>query len=88
MLGEARAGVNFDLEKQANEWLRKSREGVTALSEKKDFLTEEQMALRLQREIYNVNGFPDPHIRSGYYRRAYNPNTGQRPVGRLNSEEY
>ena len=88
MLGEAKSGINFELEKEANALLRHSRQGVTALSEKQDFFTEEQMALRLQREVYNINGFPDPHINSGLFRRAYNPNFGNRPVGRPNSEEW
>lgn len=88
MLGETKTGINYELEKEANALLRRSRQGVTALSEKQDFFTEEQMALRLQREVYNVNGFPDPHINSGLFRRAYNPNAGNRPSGRLNSEEW
>lgn len=88
MLGEVRTGIHTDLEKQANELLRQSREGVTALSEKKDFFTEDQMKLRYDKEVYNINGYPDPHICSGLYRRSYNPNAGQRPVGRRHSEEY
>lgn len=87
MLGNISNGVNFALEEQANAILREGRRGVTALSEKKDYLTEEQLNLRLQREVFNVNGVPDAHIMSGLYRRAYNPLAGNRPRGLRPSEE-
>lgn len=73
------SGTNYELEAIANEWLRKSREGVTKLSEKKDYLTEEQLTLRQNREVPNGHGFPEAHIISGLYRRAYNPMAGKRP---------
>ncbi len=88
MLGEAKCGINSALEREANEWLRRSREGVTALSEKKDFFTEDQMALRHDHEVYNHNGFPDPHICSGLFKRAYNPSIGTRPKRKIVNEEY
>lgn len=74
-----RSGIDYGLEAEANEWLRKSREGVTKLSEKKDYLTEEQLALRWDREVPNGHGFPEAAICSGLYRRAYNPLAGKRP---------
>jgi hypothetical protein len=86
-LGITMSGVDFALEQQANAILREGRRGITALSEKKDYLTDEQMALRLQREVFNVNGVPDVHIRSGLYRRAFNPLTGRRPTGLRSSDE-
>lgn len=80
-------GVNTSLEEKANAILREGRRGVTALSEKKDYLTEEQMALRQAREVPNANGFPDPSICQGLYRRSYNALAGSRP-SRSYSEEW
>lgn len=74
------SGTNYELEAIANEWLRKSREGVTKLSEKKDYLTEEQLTLRQNREIPNGHGHPEAHIISGYYKRSFNPLFGKRPT--------
>lgn len=86
LLDDLYTGVNSDLEEQANAILRDGRRGVTALSEKKDYLTEEQLNLRQAREVLNSNGFPDPSIRSGLYRRVYSPLAGSRP-GRRPSDE-
>ena len=86
-MGNAMNGVDFALEEQANAILREGRRGVTALSDKKDYLTTEQYALRQRREVYNCNGVPDCHIMSGLYRRAYNPGAGARPTGLRASEE-
>ena len=79
MLTRATSGVNYALEELADAILREGRKGVTALSEKKDYLTPEQLALRQSREVPNGNGFPEAHIRSGLYRRAYSPTFGNRP---------
>ena len=79
MLDNLYTGTNSELEEQANAILREGRKGVTALSEKKDYLTEEQLNLRQSREVLNSNGFPDPSIRQGLYRRAYNPLANVRP---------
>jgi len=87
LLGRIMSGVNYDLEKQANDLLRESRRGVTKLSEKKDYFTEEQLMLRWSREVYNINGVPDSHIMSGLYKRAYNPNAGDRPTRLRPSED-
>ena len=64
-MGSPMCGVDFTLEEQANAILREGRRGITALSQKKDYLTEEQLALRQGREVYNVNGVPDIHINVG-----------------------
>lgn len=80
-------GVKLDLEEAANAILREGRKGVTALSEKKDYLTDEQMALRQAREVLNTNGFPDPSIKQGLYRRTYSPMLGSRPC-RAMSEDW
>lgn len=75
-----RSGIFPTVEAEANEWLRKGREGVTKLSDKKDYLTEDQMELRNDREIPNGHGYPEAAIRSGLYKRAYNPLAGKRPT--------
>lgn len=80
IMGGVRMGTDYELEAQANEILRKSREGVTKLSEKKDYLTEEQLNLRQEREVPNGHGFPEAHIIRGLYRREYNPLFGKRPT--------
>lgn len=82
LLDDLYSGVNSELEEQANAILREGRRGITALSEKKDYLTEEQLNLRQAREVLNSNGFPDPSIRQGLYRRAYSPLAGARPSRR------
>lgn len=88
--GSIPSGVNFELENQANEILRKGRAGVTRLEDKKFYLTEEQLKLRQDREVYNSNGVPDVHLVSGLYRRAFNPTavSGARPRGIRVSEEW
>jgi hypothetical protein len=86
MLDDLYSGINSTLEEQANAILREGRRGITALSEKKDYLTEEQLNLRQAREVLNSNGFPDPSIRQGLYRRVYSPLAGSRP-GRRPSDD-
>lgn len=86
MLLDLRTGVNAELEEQANALLRQGRKGVTALSEKKHYLTDEQISLRQSREVLNVNGVPDSAIRQGIYRRAYNPLSNSRPRGNKNRD--
>ncbi|ASZ74752.1 hypothetical protein KHO57_gp152 [Mycobacterium phage Phabba] len=76
------SGMNYRLEAQANELLRKSREGVTKLSEKKDYLTEDQLELRWEKEVPNGHGFPEAHLVSGLFKRSYNPLAGKRPTSR------
>lgn len=86
LLDGVHSGINSSLEEQANAILREGRRGVTALSEKKYYLTEEQLSLRQAREVLNSNGFPDPSIRQGLYRRVYSPLAGTRP-GRRPSDD-
>ncbi|QZE10518.1 hypothetical protein SEA_SCOOBYDOOBYDOO_201 [Mycobacterium phage ScoobyDoobyDoo] len=73
------SGTNYALEAQADEILRQSRKGVTKLSEKKDFLTSDQLELRWEKEIPNGHGFPEAHLVSGLFKRSYNPMAGKRP---------
>lgn len=87
MLDDLYSGINSELEEQANAILRDGRRGITALSEKKDYLTEEQLNLRQAREVLNSNGFPDPSIRQGLYRRVYSPLAGSRPSRRPHNDD-
>lgn len=74
------SGTAWALEEAADSILRASRKGVTKLSDKQDFFTEEQMILRQKREVYPTNGTPDRSVMSGLYRRVHNPQSGQRPT--------
>jgi hypothetical protein len=75
------SGKNESIEDEANRLLARSREGITALSEKRDFLSPDQLALRSAREVGNRNGFADESLKVGMFRRAFNPLFGQRPQG-------
>ena len=74
-----RIGIDFELEEAANALLREGRRGITALSAKRDYLTDEQLALRQSREVLNITGVADESLYSGLYRRAFNPLAGKRP---------
>lgn len=79
-------GTDYALEEAANALLREGRRGVTALSAKRDYLTDEQLALRQSREVLNITGVADESLYSGLYRRAFNPLAGKRPK-RLNNND-
>lgn len=81
-----KSGVDYSLEEEADRWLAKSREGVTALSEKRDYLTRDQLALRASREVLNQNGFSDEALMSGMFRRCFNPLFGHRPGRHLHDD--
>lgn len=59
--------------------LADGRRGVKSMAEKTDYLTNEQYRLRWGKEVFNSNGVPDASLMSGLYRRAYNPEFGNRP---------
>ncbi len=82
-----RSGEDHACEELAAALLAKSREGVTALSEKRDFLTSDQLKLREQKEILNSTGTCDESLVSGLFRRAYNPLSVSRPTRRARSED-
>lgn len=52
-----------------------------AINAKKDWLSPEQMRLRVDREVMSRNPI-DRLIESGMYRREYNPLAGKRPTSR------
>ena len=74
-----KSGEDYGIEEQAAAWLAKGREGVTALRDKRDYLTKDQLLLRAAKEILPTNGFSDEAIRCGLFRRAFNPTFGHRP---------
>lgn len=82
-----KSGTNYKLEEEADKLLATSREGVTALSDKRDYLTNDQLALRASKEILNSQGVPDASLVSGLFRRTYNPLSGQRPRGYHHHQE-
>lgn len=74
-----KSGVDYSKESDADKLLAKSREGVTALKDKRDWFTFDQMRLRTQKEVLNANGISDESLMSGLFKRTYNPLFGQRP---------
>ena len=82
-----RSGEDYMAEKIAAEWLAKSRVGVTALSDKRDYFTQDQLTLRAQREVLTSVGVPDEHLYSGLFKRAFNPLSGHRPTSHMRAGE-
>lgn len=77
-----RDGVDHNVEEQTDEYLKEHKET------ERDWLTKEQLALRIAKEVYPENGVPDGRFMAGLYRRAYNPLMGQRPSkGRQHHDE-
>jgi hypothetical protein len=74
-LTRTKSGDDWELEELAAHLLAKSRKGVTSHSDLRDFLTQSQLDLRRSREVMPTQGFPEAHLFSGLYRRAYNPLT-------------
>lgn len=72
-------GVDFSIEQQADRWLAKGREGVTALCDKRDYLTKDQLQLRYSKEVFNINGIPDEALFRGVSGRVHNPLAHSRP---------
>lgn len=67
------------LEEMAAAILAKGREGITALCDKRDYLTADQLALRASREVSNSTGFSDESLMRGLFKRSFNPQFGKRP---------
>lgn len=80
--GTVKVGPDWELENQATEILMQDRRTTTPTdTEKNLWLTDDQMRTRWNHEVYTWLGYPMPSIRSGLFRRAYNPLAGQRPTG-------
>jgi len=80
-LGNAKAGVDYTLEERADALLAQSRREHPRSQDEDPYevLSPGQMDRRRSREIYNKNGFPEPHLFAGLYRRAHNPKMFDRP---------
>lgn len=73
-----------ELENQGTEILKADRAlRRLGLNDKKDWLTEDQLALRTTREVQSARPTDiDRLLYTGLYRRAYNPLAGTRPTRR------
>ncbi len=81
-------GEDLELEAVADHILARGRRGTTKHSELRDYLSKSQIDLRKSREVYPSQGFPETHLYSGIYRRAYNPNSrGQHSSNSAPSDE-
>lgn len=97
MSNHVRSGVHLPLERAADELIMDSLKGVTSQEAKKDILTPWKEQDRRSREVYNMNGIAEPHIRRGMYHRVANPARPQlnsrdgvaraTRVGQLNRED-
>lgn len=72
-LGGLGAGDLEALELESDRILAEARKGITAHSEKKDYLSPSQLEWRRSREVYPNSGIPDRAFFSGVFSRAYNP---------------
>lgn len=75
-----RTGVDFSVEDDAEKLLADDRRALREQGQEVDYLSNDQMILRRQRELIGPYGTPDRALSKGIYRRAFNPNIGQRPV--------
>lgn len=73
-------GIDWDLEEEADRILADYRRENPIISEEEYLvLSKGQMERRAQKEILNKQSYPEAHLYSGLYRRAYNPHMGKRP---------
>lgn len=79
------SGTNYAVEDEADRLLAAGRRSSESV-DKTDYLSPEQLALRKSKEVLNHHGVPDGRLFTGMYRRAFNPESGQRPV-RLRSHD-
>lgn len=80
-----RSGEAYDIEEAADLLLAQGRKGVTALRDKRDYLTTDQLKNRAQKEVLNHTGICDESLMSGLFRRSYNPLAGSRPSRRMHT---
>lgn len=73
-----RSGERNQLEEDTERLLAADRRNSSS-SDKTDYLSREQLILRQKKEVYNSTGIPDASLISGLYKRAYNPELGNRP---------
>lgn len=73
-------GTDWELEDEADRILADYRRAHPIISEEEYLvLSKGQMDRRAQKEILNKQSYPEAHLYSGLYRRAYNPNMRKRP---------
>lgn len=73
-------GTDWELEEEADRILADYRREHPIISEEEYLvLSKGQMDRRSQKEILNKQSYPEAHLYSGLYKRAYNPNFGKRP---------
>lgn len=73
-------GVDWELEEEADRILADYRRENPIISQEEYLvLSKGQMDRRSQKEILNKQSYPEAHLYSGLYRRAYNPHFGKRP---------
>lgn len=88
-VGKLRQGVDYALEEQADALLSKSRkESPQSKDDPYQVLTAGQIERRQSREIYNKNGFPEPHLFAGLFRRRDNPKARSRPSKMISDETW
>jgi hypothetical protein len=73
-----RSGDKNQIEEDAERMLAKGRRQEDD-ADKTEYLSREQYILRKNREVYSTTGVPDSSLISGLYKRAYNPEFGNRP---------
>lgn len=82
-----KSGEDYKLEEQAAALLAQGRIGITALCDKRDYLTRDQLDLRAQKEVLNSHGVAEEALYPGLFRRSYNPLFGQRPKREWSGDE-
>lgn len=72
-MGSLHFGTHPELEQAANDLIRASlkEEGDTPAA-KSDILTPWKETARRSREVFTSDGVPDPAVRKGIFKRAYN----------------
>lgn len=80
------SGINWELEDIADSMLARGRRGGVTSTDNHDYLSPCQLTARETREVYNKNGFPEPHLFSGLAKRVYNPLMGTRSSGKRSEE--
>jgi hypothetical protein len=83
-----RSGESHAVEDDAEKRLADGRRTTSqTMDERTYYLSREQVALRQSKEVLNMHGVPDGRLMQGLYRRAYNPEAGNRPHGMRQGDE-
>jgi hypothetical protein len=82
-----RSGDKNSIEEDAERLLAASRRGKNGPVVTDEWLSREQYILRKNKEVYSASGVPDASLISGLYKRAYNPEFGNRPNKTKSSDD-